>query len=289
MKKKKLTFDKRRERDIIYNSKRSKRGMQFYIRNKNGIEKPVIVELPNIIALYLSISEKSFQKANKIFYKKLEPNIVLKRDYYEYDFKNNDKYVFDCVEEMIISIVFAYSAVEACVNNLIPNYCSFIKKENNRFVVDDKEYIEKKYSLSNKIKDVIPKLYNINLDFNKLELWESFVKLERFRNEIIHYKTDVIEKYESKQTGFITELIFEFLKNDISRTAFNLIKLLSDKIKLNPVLPYEFCSEPIDIKLLKEFCSRKNFFERFRSKINSYNIIINKNKSKNGQSQKKQS
>ena len=156
--------------------------------------------------------------------------------------------------------IFSFSAVEASVNNLIPNSYYEIKKDGNRKVIDDKEYIEKKYKLTDKIKFVIPNIYKLDFKIGDLSFWESFTKLEIYKNEIIHFKSDEMKNFESKQLEMLTELIFNVIKSDIIESARNLITYLVSQIELLPGLPYEFNKEPIDYEILKQHYSKKNIF-----------------------------
>jgi hypothetical protein len=271
----KPSFDRRKEREYKSNGEYRTKGFIFYDRKEERGEAPVRVELPNIIALYLSISDKSLNKVKSIFKDKLESNIKYRNvfdeeSYFEYGIENSNSLVFDLLEEMFVSVVFAYTAVEATVNNLIPNYYSIIKDEKGRKVIDDKEYIEKHYSLINKIK-LLHEIYKFELDLNKLEFWSSFTELEEYRNELIHYKSDEIKDAGSLQIGFLTDVILNLLRKDIIESARKLIKFLSQKISLVPGLPYEFSKEPIDEDKLKEFYCEKNILERLNDFKNEHN------------------
>lgn len=261
-------FDQRRERHSEMNGKQYAKEFEFYIRNDKNGSLPVMVELPNIIALFLNISDKSLKNARLIFNDKLESNIKYvgvneynEGNYYKYGIENNSCLVFDLLEETFISAVFAYSAVEATINNLIPNGFALIKIDRGRKVIDDKEYIEKYYKLSTKIKEIIPKVYGLKIDFDKLDFWEPFKKLEYFRNEIVHYKSEEMLGNESNQIGFLTDFIINLLKRDIIESARKLITFLTQNIKFLPGLPHEFCSEPININVLQNYYSKKNFME----------------------------
>jgi len=232
-----------------------------------------MVELPNIIALFLSISDKSLNNAKTIFRDKLESDIKYiirpdEKNYFEYGIENSNSYVFDLLEELFISVVFAYTAVEATVNNLIPNWFFIIKVDRKRKVIDDKYYIERYYNLKSKIKDILPLIYKFDTDFDKLDFWEPFTKLEKFRNELIHYKSEEMKSNESIQIGILTDIIFSLIKFDIIESARKLIKYLSDNIKLLPGLPYEFSSKPINIKVLQQFYSEKNLSEKINELSN---------------------
>lgn len=275
---KKASFDKRRERHFEANGNKYAKGFEFYIKQGKEGTLPVMVNLPNIISLYLSISDKSLKRARLIFNDKLESNIRyvkaesnikylkdkehIKKEYYKYNIENNPYLVFDLIEETFISVVFAYSAVEATINNLIPNSYAIIKIDKNRKVIDDKEYIEKYYKLTDKIKDVIGQIYKIDIDFNKLDFWNAFKKLEYYRNEIVHFKSEEMLGFESNQIGFLTDYIFSVLKNDVVESARKLILFLTKNIDFLPGLPYEFSKEPINIKMLQNYYGKKNFMER---------------------------
>jgi hypothetical protein len=247
-------MDKRNERLIKVNNKYEKLLFSLYKTKLNKDEqlKDLNVSFPNITALILNISDKAFEKSKEIYNDILLPCIVDKGDYYIFDINNSgidgsDKDFFDLFENIIISIVFAYTSVESLVNNLIPNNVLLVSNKDGKLNLLDKEFVEKKIQLSVKIKNILPKIYNFKFEANNISFWSDFKKLEKYRNGFIHPKSNEIEGKKSKQVLFLSHVFFDVCNHDIIESARAMIKYLFMKIKLVPGIPLEFIPDSISI------------------------------------------
>lgn len=138
---------------------------------------------PSATALFLNQSHKSFEEALAIqpFLKEWPPS----------DAKPTAR-VYDYLEAIYASVVFAYTALEAFVNEEIPeNFIYEVEEQTDSglFSVNqfDKEQIERKFSLSEKLASILPKALGSASPKGTSE-WEEFVYLRRFRDRIIHMK-----------------------------------------------------------------------------------------------------
>ena len=151
--------------------------------------------VPNNIGILMSVSSKSADRAKKIFNKKF------KNSNYELDITKlaGDKKsainaissdVYDYIEEIQSSIVFAYTALEAFANLSVPSSYVYNAQKNSKSIIEtyDKEAIERWLSLKVKIKDILPSIYKTKV-VTKQKWWGQFVTLEEYRNEIIHQKS----------------------------------------------------------------------------------------------------
>ena len=80
--------------------------------------------------------------------------------------------------------IFLTSAVEAFLNQIIPNNFVYNDKKIN---VSKKE-IERYWSIENKIKKAVPQITDINITSDSTR-WGALLSLIKLRNDIIHLKT----------------------------------------------------------------------------------------------------
>ena len=59
----------------------------------------------------LSISDKSFKEAKRIFNDILEPNLLFENNYFKYNIDNSESYVYDLLENIFIATdIFFFSS-----------------------------------------------------------------------------------------------------------------------------------------------------------------------------------
>jgi hypothetical protein len=182
---------------------------------------------PNNIALLLSISQKSLDEA-KLFYKG-----KYKDSFCQLNFENyvGNKKIFisersseicNYIEQIQISIVFSYSAVEAFSNISIPDNFKYAYKKNKKCDEEilDKSTIERWIPLKDKIGRILPDIYKVKKPTLK-KWWSDFIQLENLRHNIIHQKSiDSTEFYKK----YFQENIFT-----ICSSAFTVIKYFYDE------------------------------------------------------------
>lgn len=150
---------------------------------------------PNNVAILLSVSNKALVTAKTIFKERFDPQ---ERDL---DFQNIDedkhgfldaksKDVCDYIEAVQTSIIFGYTAVEAFSNLSIPVDYEYQVKIKSRGTSElyDKNAIERWLSLKEKVMNILPAIYKTS-KIEKTKSWNLFLKLEKYRHEIIHQKT----------------------------------------------------------------------------------------------------
>jgi hypothetical protein len=137
---------------------------------------------PSAPALFLNQAYKAFETANEINpFRANTPTSV-----------NNisTAKIFDYLEAICASIIFAHTALEAFTNEEIPDdFVYEIEETTESGIVVvrhyDKEQIERKISLSEKLASILPKAMNISSP----KLWGGFVHLKKLRDRIIHMKS----------------------------------------------------------------------------------------------------
>lgn len=165
---------------------------------------------PSATALFLSQSYKSFEVAKEInpFQEGQLPTG-----------KNISTKVYDYLEAICGSIIFAYTALEAFANEKIPDGFVYEVEETTDsgiIVVRqfDKEQIERKFSLSDKLASILPSVKKISSPKGTTD-WEGFVHLRRLRDRIVHMKSK--DREHSKHTNMYPESIWNDLLNPDQR------------------------------------------------------------------------
>lgn len=229
-------------------------GGDITVYKKDEVSAPLIVRDPNIVALLLDISEKSFNEFKNKF-EDLKGSIELTENdhgkHFEVVIPNSEGKIFDLIEKLFIALVFAHSSVEAFINNLIPkDYTLEIEQKKNgakAFLTVDKDWIERNINLSEKIKDIIPKIYNLQQKIESESFWECFEHLLELRNAIVHPKTNLRNKGNPTQINFIAKIFSISVSMDIISSSRNLINFFSKHIQegnhnvsISPHIPIEF-------------------------------------------------
>jgi len=231
----------------------------LYTITKDEATIPVMIEIPNIVALLLNISDVANERASKIL-NDLEETMELvpveKGKCYKF---KNDTYnlrEYDMLENLFVSIVFACSAVEAFVNNLIPIDFNYgepkNKNEKTAVLISSKEYIERNYSLDHKINKILPLIYSFDEDSYKNNqsdkaCWDKFVELIKHRDRIVHPKIEKTKLGKFSQIKFLADIFHSGFNTELVKSSRELIKNLCEKIKQAPMnvrrsphIPLEF-------------------------------------------------
>lgn len=156
-----------------------------------------MLDKPNDIAIYSNISMSNLEKVKKFHKEKIIQR--QKSGWGSTNLNQNElKEYYDYFEIAITSVVFAYTAIEAFANICIPNKFtySYTDKKGIEFT-DGKETIEKKYSLRDKLKVILPTILGCASPIQE-KWWEKFTELENLRDEIIHSKDSKSEDRYSK-------------------------------------------------------------------------------------------
>lgn len=137
--------------------------------------------IPNATALFLNLSHSFHAEAGMLLRK-----CISDKDKFG---KLPDDEAFIFYERMMGSAVFACAALEAFVNEQIPDTYTYVDSSDKRFTRSfNKEQIERQLSLESKIGDVIPAVLGTPLSKGG-KLWNSFIRLRNLRDRVIHMKT----------------------------------------------------------------------------------------------------
>ncbi|MDQ3019777.1 MAG: hypothetical protein M3R36_04290 [Bacteroidota bacterium] len=276
-----MSVDKRRENPIKHKNDFLQLGMSpIKIKRADGKLKELIIPLPNFTALYLNISDKNFKIAEELYNERILNRLNEKNDYYELPFED-ESVIYDFLEAVFSSIIFAFSAVECLINSLIPNYIIIVKKKSeNKFELESKGKIEKFFTLEEKVKKILPKVYDYGFNANKIKCWGNFKKLISHRNELIHFKSNEFDGNKSSHTKFIGNLIVDVCTLNVIESAREIIKYLIKKIPYSPGFPKEFQVFNIDSEdyinhfKSKNITTKKEITFEFSNEI-SFNEFFN--------------
>ncbi|WP_104382598.1 hypothetical protein [Sphingobacterium sp. HMA12] len=206
----------------------------------NFAKNPLTYFPPNNVGLLLSICKRHLVDAKKLFKEYIDPHIVnhsfVDAETNKKEFlKEKSKIVADYIEAIQICIVFGYTALETFSNLSITETYQYKVNVKSRGVVElyDKKAIERWVSLADKLSKILPEIYETK-KIETTKFWSYFIKLEKYRHDIIHQKT--IERTDFYKTYFNKD-IFE-----ICASAEYVLKFFyeahSDKQRTNPLWPW---------------------------------------------------
>lgn len=150
--------------------------------NKRALTIPV----PNLTALYISQSEKAWasywglRTENKID-SSIKSEVVF----------SNDEIAFDALEQIAVSVISAYTAIEAFCNDSMPEGHEYWHQRKSDVIIEksDKKAIERFFSVEKKLNEILPEIYSVGSPKGKSPVWESYKILKECRDGLIHAKS----------------------------------------------------------------------------------------------------
>jgi hypothetical protein len=133
--------------------------------------------------------------------------------------------VFDAVENLVATVVFAFSAVEAFANEMIPDeYVYRTQRVDGRCTEEyDKGQVERSVALDTKLTEILPKIMR-STNPKGSETWQRYVALKRLRDRIVHLKsTDRYPKGGSDAESWVWRTLLEPWVLDAPSVARTLI------------------------------------------------------------------
>lgn len=140
------------------------------------------VSIPNATALFLDLSKSLHDSACQSLARTLAMRTPRTGNHLP------DADLFACIEATMASIVFACTALEAFVNEKVPDTYVHVVVEERVTRQYDKQQIERALSLDHKIGDVLPAALGMKTPKGG-KLWSDYQKLRDLRDRIVHMKT----------------------------------------------------------------------------------------------------
>jgi len=173
----------------------------------------VAFSIPSATALFLSLSKRYYESASIIVQTFSSTPKLQSLD---------DVKVFSYLENIMASIVFAYTALEAFANEEIPDdYVHTIVKSKSSEIYR-KSQIERSLSLQTKLSDILPAIHEVPSPKGN-KIWQDFLALEELRNNIIHMKTA-----DREHVGYSNHSIWSKLVTDPVPYVLPFAKLMID-------------------------------------------------------------
>jgi len=135
---------------------------------------------------------------------------------------------YDALEDLQVSVIFSYKAVESLCNALIPDEYVYEVVDSKGIIQRyRKEQIERWITTSDKVKCILPAVIDCPNPCDQ-PFWSHFKALERLRSELIHSKSksspEILAELFSDQVasylGSISDLIEFFYTHSKLRQRF---------------------------------------------------------------------
>jgi hypothetical protein len=148
--------------------------------------KRLTIPLPNATALLLNASATAFNLAKTI----RDESGIDKSIRTELNFLN-DKDAFDYIERMMESIVLAFTAFEAFVNETIPSDFVYSRHVHSEIILEtaDKTKIERYVPIDEKVTVILPEVLGCSSPKGS-RCWQAYRQLKETRDRLIHMKSE---------------------------------------------------------------------------------------------------
>jgi hypothetical protein len=164
-------------------------------------QKQLTFVLPSAPAMFLNLSHDHYLKAEK----RLVTAVRVRK-------KGRTKgmashvHLFGFLESIMASTVFAFTALEAFVNEKIPDSYVHEQPEKQHTKTFNKDQLERSLSLTVKLADALPKALSLPSP-KGTQVWERYVALNKLRDRIIHLKAADREPHTSRTDSLWSELV----------------------------------------------------------------------------------
>ena len=174
---------------------------------------------PNDIALYSKIAMANLGKAKEIHN---EVGFSSSKVLQTLQKPDDERKFIDYCELIIISIIMAYSSVEALINIAIPKDYKHSRKQKNRDtgrlkkMKNSKIDIERWYNLDDKMNVVLPDALGIPFPYQQ-KWWVRFDQLKKLRDKFIHV---VESKSKERYSELLENRIFVIVESHVEIIKF---------------------------------------------------------------------
>ncbi len=149
-------------------------------------KKTLSLPVPSLTALYINTAQRNWN-----IYKKLRKKHKIDSSLKSQVVFKTDKDAFDALEALSTSIISAYTAIESFCNDSIPEEHEYWHHNKSDVILEkaNKKKIERYFSTSSKLTEILPSIYNVGNPKGKSPIWVSYVELKRCRDSLIHAKS----------------------------------------------------------------------------------------------------
>lgn len=189
-------------------------------------DKHIGVPVPNATASCLNISHNCWVKA-----KELRENSNIDKSIKKQVAFNQESDAINYLELMMQSIIFAFTALEAFVNEIIPDDYVYEKQGQKCKEIYNKNEIERWLSIDEKIGQILPIAINVESPKGKHNSWNDLLKLKKIRDRLVHMKSaDRLSSGPEKST-----IWSELIKAEPPyRQAFSIVSYFIKKMQCEP-------------------------------------------------------
>src|ERR1700720_477032 len=147
-------------------------------------KKIVSFGLPSGPALFLHLAHRAYSKIRDI-----DPlSLFDKHD--QGIWPDDQKELFDFLEELVSHVVFSFTALEAFANEVIPDkftYTFTVEKTGEKRTYG-KDEIERRINLDEKLGTVLPQIFGLSSPKGGA-VWEKYKTIKKARDRVIHLKS----------------------------------------------------------------------------------------------------
>jgi hypothetical protein len=149
-------------------------------------KKQTTIPLPNATALLLSASARAYTAARLL----REESEIDKSLYSQVAF-GSDEQVFDYIERMMEAAILAFTAIEAFVNEVIPDDYMYARPGKSEVILEpaSKAAIERYVQIDEKLTAVLPEICKCSSPKGS-RCWQSYRQLKNVRDRLVHMKSE---------------------------------------------------------------------------------------------------
>ena len=150
---------------------------------KLNSKKQITIPIPNATALLLNAAARAFSEARAIRSRNNIDGTLIREVSMA-----SDQDAFDYLERMIESIVLAFTALEAFINEYIPADFTHTRQGRDGLPETlDKTAIERFMSIDEKLSAVLPAVLSC-ASLKGSRIWNDYVQLRKVRDRVVHMK-----------------------------------------------------------------------------------------------------
>jgi hypothetical protein len=122
-------------------------------------------------------------------------------------YPKEDYIFFSLLQQRMVAIVFAYTALESFANESIPDSYVFKRLRDDKKCTEEYNKLQTEHlSLDIKLHEVLPPIFGVTSP-KGTELWQKYIFIKKLRDRIIHMKSKDKEPSQPKDNTIWGELL----------------------------------------------------------------------------------